>query len=218
MRSTSRHFTGHPRGTTARSLQAAAIFYFRRSSPLLAVPLLAALHAPVLSAQTTASSLSGTVTDASGAVVPNAKVTVHNEATGQELIVNTNGVGAYTFPNLAIGSYTVKVESPGFETAVQQGTHLDPNIGARYDASLKTGQSSQSITVEADANTLQTESSSVGQLVTTEQVKSIQLNGRNPLYLSQLEPGVNRNSPLSSFNFSPDFSGPVVNGARASES
>ena len=74
------------------------------------------------------------------------------------------------------------------------------------------------MTVQADANALQTESSAVGQLVTSEQVKSIQLNGRNPMYLSQLEPGVNRNAPLASFNFAPDFSGPVVNGARSSES
>ncbi len=169
-------------------------------------------------AQSSSSSISGTVTDATGAVVPDAKVTVRNESTGQESVVTTSGSGAYTFPNLAIGSYTVRVEAKGFSTAVQQGTHLDPNIGARYDVALKTGESSTSITVQASANALQTESASVGQLVTTEQVKSIQLNGRNPLYLSQLEPGVNRNAPLSSFNFAPDFSGPVVNGARASES
>lgn len=182
--------------------------------------LLFALLAPplVTYAQSSSSSLSGTVTDASGAVLPGAKVTVHNESDGQESVITTNGSGAYTFPNLAIGSYTVRVEAKGFSAAVQQGTHLDPNIGARYDVALKTGESSTSITVQANANVLQTESASVGQLVTTDQVKSIQLNGRNPLYLSQLEPGVNRNAPLSSFNFSPDFSGPVVNGARAAES
>ena len=206
----------------AGSRQAASAFFLKRqpvvalvSAPLFTLCLFAGVAAQ---AQSSSSSLSGTVTDASGAVLPGAKVTAHNEATGQDAIIVTNGVGAYTFPNLPIGNYTVRVEAPGFQTAVQQGTHLDPNIGARYDPSLKTGQSSENITVQADANTLQTESASVGQLVTSEQVKSIQLNGRNPLYLSQLEPGVNRNAPLSSFNFAPDFSGPIVNGARAAES
>ena len=201
-----------------RPLGSCAIVLFRSAAWTLPVLSVLALAPPVARAQSSSSSLSGTVADASGALLPNAKVTAHNEATGQDSTTTTNQSGAYTFPNLAIGNYTVRVEAAGFETAVQQGTHLDPNIGARYDASLKTGQSSQSITVQADANALQTESASVGQLVTSEQVKSIQLNGRNPLYLSQLEPGVNRNAPLSSFNFAPDFSGPIVNGARAAES
>ncbi len=210
----------HPRTALALT-RARSILLFRMPRLLLlAAPLVPfALAAPSsLYAQTDSSSLSGTVTDPSGAVVPNAKVTAHNEATGQEQTLTTNGAGTYTFPNLPIGNYTVKVEAPGFQTAVQQGTHLDPNIGARYDATLKTGQSSENIVVQANANALQTESASVGQLVTSEEVHSTQLNGRNPLYLSQLEPGVNRNAPLSSFNFSPDFSGPVVNGARAAES
>ena len=178
---------------------------------------LAAPEAPAF-AQSSSSSLSGTVSDASGAVVPGAKVTAHNDASNQDSVITTGSAGTYNFPNLPIGTYTIRVEAKGFSTAVQQGTHLDPNIGSRFDVALKAGESSASITVEADANALQTESASVGQLVTSEQVKSIQLNGRNPIYLSQLEPGVNRNAPLASFNFAPDFSGPVVNGARASES
>ncbi|RRA50168.1 hypothetical protein D1Y84_12930 [Acidipila sp. EB88] len=186
----------------------------------IALPLLSMLLVSTsgAGAQSSSSSLSGTVTDASGAVITNAKVTVKNEATNEEHTITTNGAGAYTFPNLAIGLYTVTVTANGFESTVQQGTHLDPNIGSRYDASLKTGNASTSVTVQANANTLQTESSSVGQLVTSDQVKSIQLNGRNPIYLSQLEPGVARNSPMSSFNFAPDFSGPVINGARSNES
>ncbi len=202
--------------SVSRSLPGRAIFLFR--SAVWTLPVLSLLAPTAAHAQSSSSSLSGTVTDASGALLPNAKVTAHNEGTGQDSTITTNQSGAYTFPNLEIGNYTVRVEAAGFETAIQQGTHLDPNIGARYDASLKTGQSNESITVQADANALQTESAAVGQLVTSEQVRSIQLNGRNPLYLSQLEPGVNRNAPLSSFNFAPDFSGPIVNGARASES
>ena len=195
------------------------IFLFRsRWRGYAAAPLLPMfLMAPVAAyAQADSSSLSGTITDASGAVVPNAKVTAHNEATGQDRSVTTSGGGSYTIPNLATGSYTVKVEAKGFSNAVQQGTHVDPNIGARYDAQLKTGGASTNVTVQADANTLQTESASVGQLVTREQVKSIQLNGRNPAYLAQLEPGVMRNASISSFNFGPDNSF-HVDGARAQD-
>jgi hypothetical protein len=191
-----------------------------RCISLAAFPLLALLFAAPAAghAQVNSSSLSGTVTDPSGAVVPNAKVTAHNEATGQDRTVTTNDSGSYTIPTLPTGTYTVRVEANGFATLVQQGTHLDPNIGGRYDAVLKAGTASATVTVQADANALQTESAAVGQLVTSEQVSTIQLNGRNPIYLSQLEPGVARNNPLSSFNFTPDFNGPFINGARSNES
>jgi hypothetical protein len=167
-------------------------------------------------AQSDTSSISGTVTDSSGAVVPNATVTVRNDSTNAARTVKTNSVGAYTITNLSTGGYTVSVEAQGFQTAVQQGVHLDPSIGARADVALKSGNTSTTVTVQANANRLQTESAAVGQLVTAEQVKSIQLNGRNPLYLSQMEPGVTRNAPMSSFNFSLDNT-LYVNGSRSEE-
>lgn len=167
--------------------------------------------------QSDTSSLSGTITDSSGAVLPGAKVTVQDDGTGKEYLVMTGGAGTYIIPNLAPGTYTVKVDAKGFQSEAQQGTHVDPSIGRKLDFVLRPGSDNTTVTVQADANVLQTESASVGQLVTSEQVKSIQLNGRNPIYLSQLEPGVVRNAPMASFNFSPDFSGPVVNGARSNE-
>src|SRR5580698_1467347 len=194
------------------------IFSRHSNRSALSFLLIAFLFPAIALSQSDSSSLSGTVTDPSGAVVPNARVVAHNEANGQDRTVQTNASGSYTITNLPPGDYTVRVEAQGFGTVVQRGTHLDPNIGSRYDAALKPGESSTTVTVQADANTLQTESAAVGQLVTSDQVRSIQLNGRNPIYLSQLEPGVARNSPLSSFNFSPDFSGPYINGARSNES
>jgi hypothetical protein len=178
------------------------------------VPLVVA--GPCALAQSDTSSLSGTVTDPSGAVVPGAIVSARNDANGQIRNATTNSVGAYTITNLPTGGYTVTVEAKGFETAVQQGTHVDPSIGARMDVALKSGNTTTTVTVQANANRLQTESASVGQLVTSQQVKSIQLNGRNPLYLSQLEPGVTRNAPMSSFNFSLDNT-LYVNGSRSQE-
>jgi len=167
-------------------------------------------------AQSDTSSISGTITDPAGAVVPNAKVTARNDATGQTRSVTSNSVGAYTLTNVPSGTYTVSVEATGFQTALQQGAHVDPSIGARVDVALKSGNTSTTVTVQANENRLQTESASVGQLVTAKQVQSIQLNGRNPLYLSQLEPGVTRNAPMSSFNFSLDNT-LYVNGSRSQE-
>jgi hypothetical protein len=203
----------HPALTRTRSP-----FALGRTLSLGLLPLGALLLPFAAFAQAGSSSLSGTVTDPTGAVVPNARVIAHENSTGQDHVVTTNSSGAYTITNLSSGLYTVRVEAQGFTTVTQQNTRLDPAIGARFDAALKTGESSTNVTVQADANTLQTETSSVGQLVTSEQVHSAQLNGRNPIYLSQLEPGVTRNAPLSSFGFSPDFTGPSVSGARPNES
>lgn len=175
-------------------------------------------HPSFVYGQADTSSASGTVTDSTGAVVPNAKVVIHNDATGAERTVTSNSSGYYTVTNLPPGSYTIHIEAPGFQTAVRSGNHLDPNIGSKIDVTLEAGSNTTTVTVQADANTLQTESAAAGQLVTSDQVKTIQLNGRNPMYLSQLEPGVTRNAAISSFNFAPDFSGPTINGARGNES
>ncbi len=168
-------------------------------------------------AQTDSSSLSGAVTDASGAFLPNAKVTIRSNATGAENIVNTNASGNFNVPNIVPGDYTVRVESAGFQSATLNNVHVDPSIGKRVDFSLKIGDATSTVTVEAATNTVQTESAVVGQLVTQEQVQSIQLNGRNPELLAQLEPGVIRTSPMASFTFSLDQS-VSIGGARTTES
>jgi hypothetical protein len=174
------------------------------------------LAVAVARAQSDTSSISGTVTDSSGAIVPNARVTIHNQATSQERSVTTNTAGYYTVTNLAPGLYNVRTEARGFQTAVQTGTRLDPNIGSKVDVALQPGSATTTVKVEANGPGVQTETSSVGQLVTSEQVKSIQLNGRNPFYLSQLEPGVMRNASMSSFSFSLDNTA-YINGSRSEE-
>lgn len=170
-----------------------------------------------IQAQNVNSSISGTVTDTSKSVVPNVKITIHNSSTKSEQTVVSNQVGFYTVTNLEPGYYSISATASGFKTEHYTNIHLEPNIGSRIDIELSLGESNTTITVEADANALQTESSAVGQLITHEQVQSIQLNGRNPIYLSQLEPGVTRDAPMTSFNFAPDFGGPQVNGARNDE-
>lgn len=189
-------------------------------SLVLAGILLASLAIPFTSyshAQSDSSSLSGAVTDNTGALVIHAKVTVRNTATGREQVVMTNESGNFTLPDVASGSYTVQVESTGFQTVSLNDVRVDPSIGRRVDITLQIGESSSTVTVEAGANSVQTESAAVGQLVAQEQVKSIQLNGRNPLYLSQMEPGVVRNASMAAFAFGLD-NGINVSGARSQES
>ena len=192
----------------------------RRKPLLLGLLLILTLAVPVtpnVFAQSDNSSLSGAVSDASGALMPNAKVTVHNNATNDERVVTTNESGNFTLPNMPPGAYTVRVESAGFQSVTLNDVRVDPSIGRHLDVSLKVGESSSNVTVEANANTVQTESAAVGQLVTQEQVKSIQLNGRNPLYLAQMEPGVVRNASMAAFAFGLD-NGINVSGARSQES
>ncbi|WP_446743717.1 carboxypeptidase regulatory-like domain-containing protein [Silvibacterium acidisoli] len=161
-------------------------------------------------------SISGTVSDTAGAVLPRATVTIRNEATNEIRTTTTNDAGTYNVTNLSPGSYTIRVEAQGFQTYVQSHAHLDPSIGSRIDASLKVGSSSETVNVVANANTIQTQTASVGQLVTQQQVQSIQLNGRNPMYLAQLEPGVRRGSAISNFNFGLD-NGININGSNSRE-
>ena len=167
--------------------------------------------------QSDSSAISGVVTDASGAAVPNAKITITNAATRTTNTATSNGSGAYTIPNVPSGDYTVHVEASGFQGYDVTNVHVDPSIGRKVDAALKIGETTATVEVQSDVNTVQTESAVVGQLVTQDQVKSIQLNGRNPLYLSQLEPGVVRNSPMASFSFGLD-NGINIGGARSNES
>ena len=168
-------------------------------------------------AQSDTSSLSGTVSDPSGAVLPNASILVRNEATHTERTTQSNENGNFNITNLPAGNYSIRVESSNFATTTLSSVKVDPSIGRHVDITMKVGDTKTEVTVEAGANTIQTESAAVGQLVTQEQVKNIQLNGRNPLYLAQMEPGVVRSNSMAALGFGLD-NGINVNGARSQES
>ncbi|WP_158751470.1 carboxypeptidase-like regulatory domain-containing protein [Acidobacterium sp. S8] len=174
------------------------------------------LLAPLAQAQSDNASISGTITDSAGAVLPRATVTIRNEATTEVRSATSNDGGFYTVTNLAPGTYTVRIEAQGFESYVQSHAHLDPSIGLRIDANLRIGSSATTVNVVANANVVQTQTAAVGQLVTQQQVQAIQLNGRNPMYLAQLEPGVRRSSSISNFNFGLD-NGININGSNSRE-
>ncbi|MGA8274238.1 MAG: TonB-dependent receptor [Candidatus Sulfotelmatobacter sp.] len=125
----------------------------------------------------------GTVTDNSGAVVANAKVAITNMATGVVKRSTASSSGDFNFPYLQPGSYRVEVEAQGFEKSVVQNIGLVVAQEARANVTLKPGSISESVTVEANAVALDTDSSTVSQTVTQQQVNELPLNGRNFLSL-----------------------------------
>ncbi len=158
--------------------------------------------------QTGNSRIMGTVSDSTGAVVPNAVVTVRNEATGLSHQQSTTGAGIYAFPDLPVGPYTLTVEMRGFKTVRQTGTVLVVNTPLTLDVTLDVGETTEVVSVAATIETLQTSSASLGNVVERKAVVELPLNGRNPLALLVLEPGVVQRSAGGA------GSGVHVNGSR----
>jgi len=125
----------------------------------------------------------GTVTDNSGAVVANARVDVTNVATSVTSHTQTSSEGNFTVPYLAPGAYRVTVEAPGFQKAVAENIVLAVAQQARVNVSMKPGAVSESVEVQANAVSLDTDSSAVSQLISQKQVEQLPLNGRNFLNL-----------------------------------
>ena len=150
----------------------------------------------------------GTVTDPTGALVPNAKVTLISEATGLALSTATAKDGTYTFSPVKIGSYALSVEAPGFKKAT---THVSVNVQeqARADFLLVTGAVTETVEVTSAAPQLQTQDASVGTVATTEEINDLPLNGRNYTFLAQLGSGVTRLNPTRGLDETGSF---VANG------
>src|SRR5437867_5144472 len=142
------------------------------------IALLLSLTAPQLYAQYTTASMAGNVIDPTGAMVPDAKVTVRNTETGFEQTVSTGATGAFLFPRLPVGVYQLTVEKPGFSTYVQEGMTLAVNQSATQTVTLKVGEVSEKVTVAADAELVTTGTATVGQLVDQRRIVDLPLNGR----------------------------------------
>jgi carboxypeptidase family protein len=165
-----------------------------------AVALFIALAASgALFGQSDLGTISGFVKDPSGATIPNARVTVRNQ-TGLERQVTTNESGFYTITNIPPGFYALTVEAAGFQTYQSTANKLDPSANLSVDATLAIGAATQTVEVTASLATLQTESASVQKLVTRQQIDSLELNGRNPIWLAALVPGA-RGQTLANLNF-----------------
>jgi len=161
-------------------------------------------------------SITGYVKDPTGATIPNANVVVKNQDSGAERQAKTNDSGYYAVTNIQPGVYSVTADAAGFKKYEAQNNKLDPSSSLLVDATLTVGAASETVEVSATAAPLQTESSSVQKLISREQIDSIELNGRNPILLAQLQPGV-RGGSLAGFTFSLTSGPSNINGSRTPE-
>ena len=144
--------------------------------------------------QTSTTDFSGTVYDPSAAVVSGAIVTVVNTGTGTTLKQTTNSAGLYSFPSIAVGPYTLTVQTPGFKTAQRTGITLVVGTPASVNVTLDVGAASDVVEVQASAATVNTETATLGNVVEHQAVAVLPLNGRDPVNLVVLEPGVTQAS------------------------
>jgi hypothetical protein len=147
------------------------------------------------------------------------KIVIKNEGTAEQQTVTTNESGYYVKPNLQPGYYTVTAEASGFKKYSSNHNQLSPNSTLSLDVSLALGSATETVEVSATNAALQTESGAVQNEVTSQQVDKQELNGRNPIYIAQLIPGVRGASTLGDFNFaSTGGMSWQINGARTTDS
>lgn len=141
------------------------------------------------SAQLDTAVILGTVLDPSGAVIPNATVLVQNQGTGTSSNLQTDASGNYIASALPVGVYRVTASAPGFKTRVNEDLRLQVSDRLRVDLTLETGQITERVTVSSEAPVVDTASTTLGAVVTTQQVEALPVNGRNVMDLLQLVPG-----------------------------
>jgi hypothetical protein len=201
-------------------LRGAMIFGVMAASTGLLAP------APLV-AQSDNSAMTGTVTDPSGAVVRNASVTVTSEVTGADRGTVTNASGFYSINGLAPGKYTVTIAATGFSTKTITNNSVDPSIPATVNATLALGSNAERVEVTAQETPLQADSSTLGRVITSNQIENLPLNGRNPIYTALTKAGITSGpgspiasngtgaaSNVSSFNFSTGLGSIQINGGR----
>jgi hypothetical protein len=157
---------------------------------------LAALALPVFSQQTTAT-LTGTVTDRTGAIIADVAVKAVNKETNLTREAKTDGSGSFTLPFLIAGEYTLTASRPGFRAQKLNNLTLQVGQTARVDVQLQVGDVTESVEVEGSGAILQTESSTVGTVIDAQKIVDLPLNGRNFVQLAQLIPGVQAGTPGS---------------------
>ena len=140
-------------------------------------------------AQTT-SGIFGTVTDTSGAAIPDAGVTLSNTATGEKYTAKSDSRGEYRVEQVPPGTYTMEVISSGFATQDLQAFRLLVDQRSKQDISLSVGTATQTVSVSAASLLIETDSSNQGQVIGTQQIENLPLNGRDYLQLAQLSAGV----------------------------
>jgi len=162
-------------------------------------------------------SITGTVTDPTGAVIPNATVILTNTATEHQQKSQANTDGIYIFGNLGVGSYSLSISAKGFTRTTIGGITVNAGQTVQENVSLKIGSTAQTITVQAGALELQTQTNELSTLMTGKQVSQLATNGRNVTALAALGLGVSNNLPaFSGVNALTSSNGISFNGTRTS--
>src|SRR6202035_3605334 len=141
------------------------------------------------------SEITGIVTDPTGNAIAGAQVTITNEGTGNTRTATTDGAGLYNFPALNVGTYSLEVTAQGFEKYTSKGIVLNVSRTLRSDVQMKVGGAAETVTVQADALTVQTDSNVVSSLINTEQITHIATENRNFAALAALGLGVSSALP-----------------------
>jgi len=141
-------------------------------------------------AQADQGSINGLVTDATGAIVPNAAVTLTSTDTGLVLHATTDSSGNYVFSPVKIGGYKVEVTAPGFGTSIQDNLRVHVQDRVEADIKLAVGSADTQVEVSTAPPLLQTENSSTGQVIEAKTINETPLNGRNWVFIAQLTAGV----------------------------
>jgi Carboxypeptidase regulatory-like domain/TonB dependent receptor/TonB-dependent Receptor Plug Domain len=162
----------------------------RRFNRYFSAVLLAATFVSTIGAQTTGGAITGTVTDQTGALLPNAKVTIENQATGEARQTVTSSTGLYNVPNLTPGMYSVTVTATGFQTLLRQELMVAVGSELLIDLQMKVGSLSDQIVVHMESPIVEAATSSTGAVVDDHTVRDLPLNGRDWTTLAALQPGV----------------------------
>lgn len=170
--------------------------------------------------QRTTATIEGIVTDPQGAVIPGAKVTVRNTATGLERSVVTDSSGFYSIPLLPIGTYDLTVEAQGFQTGIQKDITLQIEQTARINVELKVGMATEVVTVTAAPPLTDTSTPTIGDVIENRRIVELPLNGRNFIQLALLAPNTVPQNQGANGTFDTPSSGNVgfiVNGGRTDQ-
>ncbi len=146
--------------------------------------------APCLDAQTSKGILAGAVKDATGAVLPNAHVSVANQDTGETRAVDTRSDGTYRVDAISPGLYTITITVSGFETAKIKNVNVNASVVTSYDAVLTVGKVNANVTIEAAANTINTENGALSGTIGATEIQNVPIFSLNPIELATTVPGV----------------------------
>jgi Carboxypeptidase regulatory-like domain len=190
-------------------------------SPVVLFNAFLLLVSPPLAAQSTYGSIAGTITDTAGGAIADAQVTLTNLGTAEKRMQPTGSDGLYSFVNLFPGRYKIEVEKTGFKRFTRPEVVVEVNQSVRIDATLQVGDVTQVVEVSGETPLLQSETSSLGQVVEQRKTNELPLNGRNIFNLTAIAPSVvpqgnNYGTPVGKNPF--DFANFQVGGSFANQS